>query len=850
MNRHLAGTLGVLVLFTPARALIVADHPDDICPPAADPCVVADRVQVVAPGVLDFGLRGVHVTGSGRFERTTSIYCGSFTSDVETTKIAADSSNGGGDAGSFTVTAQRACSGDGATPCLDDTVCVGGGLGTCSVGDGTIDMTGQFHSIGGPGGLIQLRAAGDIHVAGFLFVNSATAGQEGGEVRIDSFQGSVDIEAAIKGNAGAPQDYEPDEAGEVWIDAAVDARLAGPIELNGGYFGGFLKVTSGRDVLLEDDISSNGGGFQYAAGGYVWIVAGRDIVMTGAGSGTTRVRLNAGSKMEPYYGFAYPGSGGFVDFEAGRDIDLDSKAIIESRTPIGSCEASPYGGDIELAAVGQTRVDGFIVSSGGGVCGHGGTVWLEASDLVRLGENGEIDVDARIGGDVVLESNGRIEIDGRILARGTPPGYLYGFYSESGDVDVAGNADVTVRGQILTGSGEGWVSTPDIRFDVCRLDVEAGAEIDNTFGGIGGGGSTSFRIGESMTTAPGSEIGANGLVGGFNRIRYRDPAKPPVLLGSVSPAPVLQVDPSIPGCPVCGNLEVDQGESCDDGNTVSGDGCRADCQDEGCVAASPGYPGTPLCDDADACTVDVCDDQTHTCSNVASCEEGIACTIDSCVAGACQHVPDDAACDDASECTVDACSTTSGCTFTVQAGAPCDDGDWCTQSSSCHATSGACTASDASRTTHNRLVLKLGSGGDDDALKMKARLPLTEFTTSPAATGLVIRLQDSADDVVLSATIPASAFEDQGSGRYRFRDRNGDVAEALGIDSVVLRANEKRGHSKLAIKGSGMNVDAAAGQPGVTVSLLWGSDPAVDECLTARRLTCKSTAKSLKCSDP
>ena len=88
------------------------------------------------------------------------------------------------------------------------------------------------------------------------------------------------------------------------------------------------------------------------------------------GAGNTRLQVNAGSSLEPYYGFAYPGSGGFVDFEAGRDIDIGSKAIIESRTPPGSCEASPYGGDIELVAAGQTRIDGSIVSFGGGVCGH------------------------------------------------------------------------------------------------------------------------------------------------------------------------------------------------------------------------------------------------------------------------------------------------------------------------------------------------------------------------------------------------------------------------------------------------------------------------------------------------
>ncbi|MGE0826880.1 MAG: DUF4215 domain-containing protein [Candidatus Binatia bacterium] len=35
-------------------------------------------------------------------------------------------------------------------------------------------------------------------------------------------------------------------------------------------------------------------------------------------------------------------------------------------------------------------------------------------------------------------------------------------------------------------------------------------------------------------------------------------------------------------CPVCGNEVVESGEQCDDGNTVSGDGCSATCQTERC----------------------------------------------------------------------------------------------------------------------------------------------------------------------------------------------------------------------------------------------------------------------------
>ncbi|MBI5506060.1 MAG: hypothetical protein HY899_14785, partial [Deltaproteobacteria bacterium] len=162
------------------------------------------------------------------------------------------------------------------------------------------------------------------------------------------------------------------------------------------------------------------------------------------------------------------------------------------------------------------------------------------------------------------------------------------------------------------------------------------------------------------------------------RIVYRDPAKPPLLHGTITPAPVLNANPSLEGCPVCGNREIDQGESCDDGNTTSGDGCRSDCQDEGCLAQSPGFPAAGLCDDSQACTDDRCDPLAHRCDNVVSCEEGVACTVDTCVDGTCQHQPLDSACDDRNDCTDDLCNATTGCVHANLSGGACEDTNFCT----------------------------------------------------------------------------------------------------------------------------------------------------------------------------
>jgi cysteine-rich repeat protein len=84
----------------------------------------------------------------------------------------------------------------------------------------------------------------------------------------------------------------------------------------------------------------------------------------------------------------------------------------------------------------------------------------------------------------------------------------------------------------------------------------------------------------------------------------------------------------------CGNKIVTAGEDCDDGNDVDGDGCDNDCLFS-CKSNAD-------CDDGDVCNgVETCDPTAHTCSTTIGkldCDDGLACTVDSCDAKAgCLH---------------------------------------------------------------------------------------------------------------------------------------------------------------------------------------------------------------------
>ena len=111
--------------------------------------------------------------------------------------------------------------------------------------------------------------------------------------------------------------------------------------------------------------------------------------------------------------------------------------------------------------------------------------------------------------------------------------------------------------------------------------------------------------------------------------------------------------------------------TCDDG-----DACTADtCDVTGCQHVGQG------CDDGNPCTQDAC--KAGTCSHLAmagACDDGDLCTNgDTCAQGGCTGVAK--ACDDANPCTADACQK-GLCQHEPQSGA-CDDGDACTAGDYC-----------------------------------------------------------------------------------------------------------------------------------------------------------------------
>ena len=163
-------------------------------------------------------------------------------------------------------------------------------------------------------------------------------------------------------------------------------------------------------------------------------------------------------------------------------------------------------------------------------------------------------------------------------------------------------------------------------------------------------------------------------------------------------------------CPDDGNVCTD--ESCNVGlggcvstnNTAACDDSEPCTSGDVCAGGVCTAGGPTVCDDGNACTADSCILGTGCSYTAIVCDDGNACTVDSCnpVSG-CITVPLD--CDDGNPCTNDACNPVSGC-VNIPNTDPCDDADTCTTNDVCAA--GSCAGGPA-------LVCNDANGCTDDS---------------------------------------------------------------------------------------------------------------------------------------
>jgi hypothetical protein len=533
--------------------------------------------------------------------------------------------------------------------------------GTCTVGDGSATLNGRSRADGAEAGSISIRAAGDISIQQTIQLDASNAQFDGGFLELESGKGAITSGAAISATGGGQS-----QGGEIDMIAAGNVTINEPIDCNGGDFdGGFIEFIAGNDLLINDNLlasSTAGAGL----GGEIDVSADRDIII-----GSVAQLLTNGHQSVDNFG----GDGGPQSFFAGRNISVGSGVKMEAA---GSAPDG-FGEDVYFESDGNTNIAGSISVEGRGTQSAAGSISTDVTGALTIQATGKFDATGAGsgGGAVDLFATGNITfaglIDGQATNGGSPDSVL-----------MVSEADLAMTGDIVLNGGPSGLARGDVELEACRINLNSGALISN----LGGGGTNTLIGRERVSVNTGSSM--QSATNGTNLIRYRTVDKPPVLAGTISPAAELEEVPGLAGCPICGNSDIEGGESCDDGNVTGGDGCSAMCQDEGCIAATPGYPSVPLCDDSEDCTVDTCNGDTSSCEHVLNCEDGSECTVDSCAGEICVHVKDNALCDDENPCTQDICGTF-GCTYAI-ANAPCSDDLACTTGDACSA--GNCQGTD------------------------------------------------------------------------------------------------------------------------------------------------------------
>ncbi len=725
--------------------------------------------------VLDFGTRDVVVSGAGQFNFAASsgqILAGNFTANTNGNAIDANSGTGAAsDSGTVRIYSRRRCSGShlpsypapacisnqdcqfgpcsvrrcslGVTKtCSDDAGCQVGpciqngfqktcqkdasracltnadcSLGTCpeqlscksllqdravgtavncssntdcdfdecTVGTASITLNGGVAGNSAYPAFLDLRAADNITISKSINLNGSTAESDGGELSVDANFGSISVTGAITATSGGFS-----TGGDVSLYAGTDITVNSAIDISGGdYDGGTIDVDGGRDVAINRSINANstaGAGY----GGEFLVVAGRDLSVSGVSSANKTLLENSGNVNQ----FNEAGDGGSQDMTADRNLVLNVNTRLISN---GANGPDAVGGDIILDASGDLQLSGDIVAKALAANGEGGTFEAYASGVLTVTATGTMDLTggSADAGEMNLYSGGNMTFAGTADLGASNGG-------AAGAATLDCDADATVSGTLRIASG----GVGDLHVNACRITLSGTGKLDS--------GTTSsdnrLTAHESMKLLSGSLMKTGT---GTNTLVYRAASKPPQKNGTITPAPTQVVNPVLSPCPVCGNLEIDGGETCDDGNTANGDNCNSDCQNEKCVQQTAakiacttnadcgsfdcdqqtGFCGPwVLCEDGNVCTTDTCNTSLnggtcqHTTKNCAETPVDLACTTDSCnpADGSCIHAPNDGACNDSNLCTNDTCNALLGCVFTANS-VPCDDGDECTENDTCSA---------------------------------------------------------------------------------------------------------------------------------------------------------------------
>lgn len=490
MLRPVRGNLCALAVVSLMLARAAsATTANDLCAPAANPCVVSGSVLVTNGSVLDFGARALEIDGTW-------------------TVATAPPPAGGGTlkiiAGAVTL-----------RPAARITAAVATGEG----GSVMIESTGKIEfktnasidASGEDGGDIDLSAATFITLDGPLTADASDPDSYGGDISLDA---GTTITLTAKGNLSVVGGKTAAGGNLVLSSTTGNITIDGDLIATGGsgFSGGSINIDAGGDLICSGVLNTDGTKDPLEGdGGPIDLKAAGNLLL----SGSISARASAS------------GAGGDVTlYSTNAGITLSGPINLQGGSPDGA------GGNLDIFAKTtfvQQTVSAAINLSCGGIDAAGGSLGLTAAAGATLRN---IDVTAgSSAGTIKVKSDGPIAALGLIAADGFPSP------TTPRTVELVSTAGVTVSGRIHT-NGDPGEPGGIVAVQGCTVTIASGAQLNasGTAGAVELRSSTQLSVAGALTAAT------------ANRLFYRDAGISPVITGNLSPAATLLPTPGLPAC--------------------------------------------------------------------------------------------------------------------------------------------------------------------------------------------------------------------------------------------------------------------------------------------------------------
>lgn len=410
----LAGAVFACAVGSPAAA--------QVCPPAADPCVVAMSISVDSGTIIDVGPRAF-VLGAGavltvKTAGVLAIHAGAILLETGARIVAPGASGLGGDVTLLGM--------NGVTLAATSRVDVSAGAGghvTVNAPAGNVLLGGEVRTFAttrdGDGGTITVTAAGDCDVANGAQL-AASGGDRvslGGDVDLDC-GGDLQVAGAIESRGGDGGDIR------FFADATVLVTPTGSLDMSGANSGsgGGLTVVGGSFVEFNGTLVSRGSTLLEIAGD------GGDIDIVS----TTAHVLVAGTID---LGGAPPdGDGGITTIDAATSVAMSGSFMAVAA-------ANGTGGVVHIGAAGNVVFAGSTDLTDGFL---GGELQARSGDVVSV--TGTVAVDGvEIGGEMLLEGcTVAVEASGTVSNLGRAVGHL-------GANRLVAHEDMRIDGIVMAG---------------------------------------------------------------------------------------------------------------------------------------------------------------------------------------------------------------------------------------------------------------------------------------------------------------------------------------------------------------------------------------------------------------